>query len=320
MPLIQAYLDAAFPGATVDRLAGDASTRIFYRIRPTDGKSRILMDYGEPFTGETDDMALARLFKEAELPVAAIVEASPEHGCLLLEDLGDISLESLLASEPGLAQLKPAVLLAAEVAERGTPVLERSDRAGGPALDEERFIFEMEFFVEHYLEGFLGLESLPPELRGELHALAALAADSPRKIFCHRDFHSRNLMVRPDGSLAMVDIQDARWGPDSYDLASLLRDAYADIEDGWLDQLIQIYLGALSNPPDAATFRRRFDIVAAQRMIKALGTFGYQRNVRGSNRYDEALRRTAGRLKLHLPRMESTAKMAVLLGEMKALE
>jgi aminoglycoside/choline kinase family phosphotransferase len=319
MPLIQTYLDGAFPGANVERLAGDASTRIFYRIRPADGESLILMDYGEPFTEETDDMALARLFGEAGLPVAAILDASPEHGCLLMEDLGERSLESLIAAEPDPSHLRAAVLLAAEVAERGTPVLERSDRATGPVLDEQRFRFEMDFFIEHYLEGLLRIAKPPAELCGELHDLASLAARSPRKVFCHRDFHSRNLMVRPDGSLAMVDIQDARWGPDSYDLASLLRDAYVVIEESWIESLIDIYLEALSKPPERGPFRQRLDIVSAQRMIKALGTFGYQSSVIGSRRYEEALRRTTGRLKLHLPRSEHTSRLAHILDELSAL-
>ena len=58
-----------------------------------------------------------------------------------------------------------------------------------------------------------------------------VVAETPERVFCHRDFHSRNLMVLTDGSLAMVDIQDARWGPLTYDLASLLRDAYMRIDD-----------------------------------------------------------------------------------------
>jgi len=316
---IRVYLERSFPGAAIDLLAGDASTRIFYRLRPAGGEMLILMDYGGSFTEETEDMALTRLFERSGLPVARILEASPECGCLLMEDLGDRTLESLIfKAADARVHLRRAVLLAAEVAERGTPVLQESERRDGPALDEERFRFEMDFFIEHYLEGFLGLEKLPPELRGELHALASMAADSPRKVLCHRDFHSRNLIDRPDGALAMVDIQDARWGPDSYDLASLLRDAYVEIAEGWIEGLIDIYLGALAERPERVPFRRRFDIVAAQRMLKALGTFGYQSHVVGSSRYDEALRRTAGRLESHLPRLQETSRLAILLSELSA--
>jgi aminoglycoside/choline kinase family phosphotransferase len=317
---IRIYLERAYPGAAIDKLAGDASTRIFYRIRPAGGETLILMDYGGPFAEQTEDMALTRIFEQAGLPVARILEASPEAGCLLMEDLGDRTLEALLfSSADPRAELQRAVLLAAEVAERGTPVLKRSERATGPALDEERFRFEMDFFIEHYLEGYLGLVNLRRELRSELHQLASLAAASQRKVLCHRDFHSRNLIARPDGALAMVDIQDARWGPESYDLASLLRDAYVEIDEAWIEPLIDTYLDALAKPPERAEFRRRFDIVAAQRMLKALGTFGYQSSVIGSSRYDEPLLRTAGRLESHLPRLRETSRLAILLSELSAL-
>ncbi len=312
------YVEHILPGSTLTRLAGDASTRVFYRIEPVEGDSRILLDYGRPFSDDTDDMQLNALFREAGLPVAEQLDSCGEAGCLLLVDLGDLSLEAALPDAPEL--LARAVLLAADVARRGTPVLERSSRASGPSLDAERFRFEMDFFIEHYLQGLRGCMDPTDALRRELHELADAAAASPRKVFCHRDFHSRNLMVQRDGSLAMVDIQDARWGPDSYDLASLLRDAYTDVEDEWIDPLIGSYLAALAEPPETASFRRRFETVSLQRMIKALGTFGYQTAVRGSNRYLSAIHRTTSRLRRFLPAKADAGRLWDLLSESRALE
>jgi aminoglycoside/choline kinase family phosphotransferase len=305
------FVERSHPGSAITRLAGDASTRIFYRIEPRKGDSLIVMDYGEPFTGRSDDMQLNELFRLAALPVAAVIDSCGETGCLVLEDLGDRSLESALPGAPEL--LDRAVLLAADVARLGTPVLARSARASGPSLDAERFRFEMDFFIEHYLQAHLGRDDPPGDLRRELHALADEAASSPNRVLCHRDFHSRNLMLLPDGSLAMVDIQDARWGPDSYDLASLLRDAYVDIEEERIEPLIGSFISALDEPPDPSSFRRRFDTVSLQRMIKALGTFGYQTAVRGSDRYLGAIRRTTGRLRRLLPGMARFEKLGDLL-------
>ena len=155
-------------------------------------------------------------------------------------------------------------IAAAEIANRGTPVLKDSERAEGPALDAERFRFEMDYFLEHYVRGLRGIENPPEELTGALHALADRAADTPRRVLCHRDYHSRNLMVAADGSLAMVDIQDARWGPDTYDLASLLHDGYIEFDEDWIDPLIDLYLSALDGPP-AEGFRTRLTRVSAQR-------------------------------------------------------
>jgi len=309
---VQNFVESRFPGAAVERLAGDASYRIFFRIRPASGPTFVLMDYGSPFQEETDDIWLGRLFRRAGLPVAELVQAVPEIGCLVLEDLGDRSLESVLAEAESTkgatppAALVRAVELAARVASKGTPVLASSERAEGPGLDSDRFRFEMDFFLEHFVSGLRGLADTPGELREQLYGLADRASATPTRVLCHRDFHSRNLMVLGDGGLAMVDIQDARWGPDSYDLASILRDAYVDIDDDWLEPLTNKYLGLLDRPPEPGGFRRRRDVVAAQRMIKALGSFGYLTVVERMDRYVEAIPRTLARLERLLPSLEAT--------------
>lgn len=325
-PGVRRFLERSFPAARTEALAGDASTRRFYRVLPADGgPTRIVMDYGRPFEGDTDDMIQSRIFRDAGLPVFEVLDASPGDGCLLLEDLGDRLLEGVVF-DPGTGPsaearswLERAVCLAAEVAERGTAALRRSERAGGPALDAAKFRFEMDFFLEHFVQGLRGGDPSSPGLRDELHRLADAAAATPRKVLCHRDFHSRNLLVAPGGRLVMVDIQDARWGPDSYDLASLLRDAYVELEDSWIDPLVDLYLERLSDPPDRAGFRQRFRIVSAQRMIKALGTFGFQTVVRGSDRYLEATERTERRLRALLPDLPETSALWERLARAKIL-
>src|SRR4029079_18927130 len=113
---------------------------------------------------------------------------------------------------------------------------------------------------------------------GEWASIVNELANEPR-VLCHRDYHSRNLMLS-DGNLHIIDFQDARMGPDTYDLVSLLRDSYVAIADRELDELIAYFLAlkARAGAPAAADedFRRRFDLMALQRNLKALGTFGYQ--------------------------------------------
>jgi len=323
-PEIERYLERACPGGEITPIGGDASTRSFWRVRLPDGQSRVLMDYGLPFEKETDDVRLARIFREAHLPVADIHEVTDTVGCLLLEDLGEQSLEAAVAWANGRlrpharALIESAVILAARIASSGTPILARSDRKTGPILDAERFRFEMDFFIEHFVVGLRRL-SPPDGLRDALHALAAEAADTPRRVLCHRDFHSRNLMVRPGGTLALVDIQDARWGPDSYDLVSLLRDGYIDIEDDWIDPLVELYVSTLDELP-AQGFESRMNRVSAQRMIKALGTFGYQATVRNAPRYLDGVPRTLRRLRGLLPRMPESGTLMRLLSEVGALD
>ena len=324
-PELARFVEARFPGARVERLAGDASYRIFYRVRRPAADPVVLMDYGTPFEDETDDIRLGRVFRRAGLRVAELIEAAPETGVLVLEDLGNSSLESVLR-DPARApsstvpvELQQAVDLAARVADRGTPVLADSDRARGPALDRERFRYEMDFFLEHFVAGLVGRPDLALSLRADLYSLADLAADGPRSVLCHRDFHSRNLMVLPDGSLAMVDIQDARWGPDTYDLASIACDAYLEIDPAWVDTLVDRYLDALEVRPDADAFRGRFRVVAAQRMIKALGSFGWLTTVKRTQRYLEAIPRTLARIDRVLGSLERTRRLHALLVESRLI-
>ncbi len=317
-PELRTALAELYPGARDETLAADASTRRFHRLFLPDGGTRIVMDYGNPFEAETDDVRLSRIFEHAELPVARVLHILPGAGALVVDDLGDETLETALTStasdrHPARGDLyRSAVRLAADIATRGTPALLRSDRARGPALDDERFLFEMHFFLEHYVGSFLGRPEAAAEVRKAVEDLAVRTASHPR-VLCHRDYHSRNVMVRTDGALALVDIQDARWGPDTYDLASLLRDAYVDIGEHEVDELFDHYLRQLPGSRNVEALRARFDLVAAQRMIKALGTFGYQIAVLGRDRYRSSLRRTVERLVRVLPARAETEQLGEVL-------
>lgn len=313
------------PGAEIEPVTGDASSRIFVRLVLRDGGTRIGVDYGRPFEGENDDIRMSRLFLEAGLPVARVLAVGPEPGCLVVEDLGRETLFQEVrrrgsTGDPRIAMLYGgAVRLASRVAVRGTPVLARSSRRDGPALDGERFRYEMDFFLEHFVSELLG-RSPSTELARALHGLADRAARTPARVLCHRDFHSRNLVVAADGSLGMVDIQDARWGPDTYDLASLTHDAYVDLVPAEIDSLVAAYLRGVEPSGGEAAFRERLAVVALQRMIKALGTFGYQARVRDAASYLEGVPRTIRRIRSFLERGEPVAGLRSALLESGVLD
>jgi len=285
-PELERGLERIHAGFRLESLTGDASTRRFHRLYLPEGGTRIVMDYGAPFEGETDDVRLARIFEHA----IGRADGSGAAGALY----------------------RKAVDLAAEIAIRGTRSLSESSRAEGPALDAERFRFEMRFFTEHFVEGFLGAPAPAPATVRRLEELADEVASHPR-VMCHRDFHSRNIMVRGDGSLAMVDIQDARWGPDTYDVASLLRDAYVDLDESDVREAFERYMRLLSGSPDVDKLRDRFHLAATQRMIKALGTFGYQVARLGRERYRDAIPRTLERLDRTLPAHAATRPLHAAL-------
>ena len=100
------------------------------------------------------------------------------------------------------------------------------------AFDVEKLTWELNFFVRHFLEAYRGVQLTDDErtaLAAEWATIVEELAAEPR-VLCHRDYHSRNLMLR-DGRLYLIDFQDARLGPNTYDLVSLLRDSYVDLTE-----------------------------------------------------------------------------------------
>jgi aminoglycoside/choline kinase family phosphotransferase len=123
-------------------------------------------------------------------------------------------------------------------------------------------------------------------------------------------------MVR-EGQLRIIDFQDARMGPDTYDLVSLLRDSYIRLEEDLVDVLIARFLsldrGPMGHTGDAARFRERFDTMAVQRNLKALGTFGYQASVRRNAAYLGDVPRTLGYLRDTFARRPRFGRLRALL-------
>jgi aminoglycoside/choline kinase family phosphotransferase len=157
----------------------------------------------------------------------------------------------------------------------------------------EKLTWEMDFFTKHFLEAYRGAgltDGSRAALRQELTSIITELAAEPR-VLCHRDYHSRNLMLH-DGRLCIIDFQDARLGPDTYDLVSLLRDSYLDLPDQVVEELIAYFLALGGRTADHAEFRRRFDLMALQRNLKALGTFGYQTMARRNPVYIQYIPRT----------------------------
>jgi hypothetical protein len=117
------------------------------------------------------------------------------------------------------------------------------------------------------------------------------------------------------GRLHIIDFQDARMGPDTYDLASLLRDSYMDIDEAQVDALVGWFLTQRSTTADDRGFRRRFDLMALQRNLKALGTFGFQTTSRGNPVYIQYIPRTLNYARATLARYERFGRLRDVLAE-----
>ena len=157
-------------------------------------------------------------------------------------------------------------------------------------FDVEKLMWEMDFMLEHFIEGTQqnNLKAATrKEIRKQLTALCTLLAGQT-PWFTHRDYHSRNLMVHNDG-LVLLDFQDARMGPSQYDLASLLRDSYLPLPDALVWELVDAFIQKKqereNHTIDREEFIRVFDLMSIQRNLKAIGTFAYQKKIKNNDRY-----------------------------------
>jgi len=278
-------------------LTGDASDRKYFRILPREGESFVLAVYSAPFDYHALPFVNVHgLFVAMPVPVPRILGHADDLGVLALEDLGDVTLQAHLgtgAAAAHAALYREAVGFIDRIQRRGRELASTAYRPFGVAFDVEKLTWELDFFTKHFLEAYrgAGLTTGSREaLRAEFAAIIQELAAEPR-VLCHRDYHSRNLMLH-DGRLCIIDFQDARLGPDTYDLVSLLRDSYLDLPEQVVDELIAYYLALGGRTSEAAAFRPRFDLMALQRNLKALGTFGYQTIARRNPVYIQYIPRT----------------------------
>lgn len=280
----------------IDRMAGDASTRTYFRAWYPDGSTAVIMLQPEPGLGqEASFLDVHRFLERLGLPVPMINFHDSEQGIIVLEDMGDELLEAAAANakpETIRALYTNAVDLLVRMRHK-TRNISSGCCAFDLAFDQRKLMEELEFFMTHFVKGLCGSDLSADgasALRRFFTVISEILASEPR-VFTHRDFHSRNLILHR-GRLFMIDFQDARMGPAQYDLASLLRDSYVTLPEALVDDMI-VYYRSQTGDDDEERFRFIFDVMSLQRNIKAMGTFAYQISVRGSLRYASSIPRTA---------------------------
>ena len=288
-------------------LAGDASNRRYFRIELNGGALRtmILMQLAEPEAFKQSEEAVSGTphpmtelpflnilthLSKAGVSVPRLYHYDQSAGLLYLEDFGDLTLAevcrqaNVVDMEMRYAQAVDALV---HMQSTATSLADQHCFAFHRSFDVPLLMWEFDHFLEYGIVARQGKpmcadDHLP--IRGEFETIAALLAGQPR-VFVHRDYHSRNLMVDGD-RLGVIDFQDALMGPATYDLASLLRDAYIELEEALIDRLITRYLDGLAMHRQVWTnreaFRRLFDFTSIQRNLKAAGRFVYIDRVKGN--------------------------------------
>jgi aminoglycoside/choline kinase family phosphotransferase len=299
-------------------LTGDASDRRYFRLLLPESPSIVLSLYAAPFDVRTLPFVnVARLLDQMPVPIPAVLGHADDIGILALEDLGDVTLQAHLGAATAAehaALYRQAVSLIATIQKRGAELESPEYLPYAIAFDVEKLAWELDFFVKHFIEAYRGVvfrQEEREELQREFAILVEALASEVR-VLCHRDYHSRNLMLH-DGRLCIIDFQDARMGPDTYDLASLLRDSYVDLPEQTVDELIAYFLALKGESGTEAAFRRRFDLMALQRNLKALGTFGYQTTTRRNPVYIQYIPRTLRYVRDNLETLPQFARIRELL-------
>lgn len=296
---LEQYLDRQEQSnkAGIVPLTPDASTRVYFRV-PWKRGTAVAAVYPEAFDETVQPyLDVTRLFLECKLPVPEVYQIDGSLGIIVQEDLGDNQLCKVFETayeDEREALLEQSIEIISRIQAATTKAFERDSICSRLAFDEPKLAWELTFFFEHYFGSLRG-ESLTrghaTELKSELNDIAAELAACPR-VLCHRDYHSANLLVDKLGRIRIVDHQDARMGPASYDLVSLLTDrqrqppSLADVRAHrlfFLDARRQQGLPAI-DPDD---FSKEFRLMTIQRGLKATGTFSYQTAVCGRGAFYE---------------------------------
>ncbi|HCE11063.1 MAG TPA: aminoglycoside phosphotransferase [Oxalobacteraceae bacterium] len=295
----------ATPRVRIDSLrpaSADASFRRYFRVDADDGATYVVMDAPPPQEDVRPFIQVARLFGEAAISVPHILAQDATRGFLLLSDLGPTTYLDRLNHDSAHQLYMDAIdaLILLQVHSR-PDALPEYDRA---VLARELALFP-DWYIGKHLDATLTANQRA-DLDQVFDVILANNLAQPQ-VYVHRDYHSRNLMVMAKGNPGILDFQDALYGPITYDIVSLLRDAYIEWDEELvLDWAIRYWERAkragLPVAPDIDRFYRDFEFMGLQRHLKVLGIFARLYHRDGKDGYLKDLplvmqytRKTAGR-------------------------
>lgn len=247
---------------------------------------RVKSPVREPFIGihwteEREDngrfIPVGRFLKQAKLRVPEILHELPRYRVALVEDLGDVDLLSL--KDLPFKERLPLYRSAFEQVDKLFYAKVPKDFHLLPPFDAELYRREQEYFFEHLVEDFLGMDASALR-KNPVFAEMAEQLGTVARHLVHRDFQSQNLMVR-DGECWLIDFQGLRRGRQEYDLASLIFDPYMDHSAEEREALLELWEEIADERPEPSLFYR----CAAQRLMQALGAYGNILKNRGDEWY-----------------------------------
>jgi N-acetylmuramate 1-kinase len=325
---LEALVARAFPGhgpAAYEPMVGGASTRRYFRVKRAnasavamfvpDGAKPEEVGKGGPAPARWPFLEVRDLLAARGVDVPCLLAEDTLSGWLLLEDLGDATLASYLAARPDRREaLYVRAVTDLAHAQASLSELPPASVVATRAFDEELLSWEIHHFREWALEA-RGI-ALSSEDRiafdGIAGRLAKRIADWPRA-FVHRDYQSRNLMVRPDERLCWLDFQDALLGPRVYDLVALLNDSYQVFDRPFVEARLDDYARVRGlDAAERGALGVEFDRVTVQRKLKDAGRFVFIDRVKGNRSFLPFVEPTIAKARASLDRLTGDDDMRLL--------
>ena len=283
------YPDAAFTSPQRQQLKGDGSDRQWFRLEMNQ-KSVILADHGIKQINGLDAadafFHIGRHLFNKGLPVPQIYDADPLCGYVFIEDLGNTDLQTVAQQSDNYrttASLYQSVIdLLVKFSQSGIDQFDTTWCYQTPSYDKSLILqAECRYFVDAFLNNYLGLTNRYADLKKEFEFIADNALPHAVQGLMHRDFQSRNIMIK-NSNIYFIDFQGTRMGPLQYDLASLLIDPYVDLPPNIQSRLLTYCLDQLAGKMavEAAKFRQCYRFCCLTRNLQMLGAFGFLTRVK----------------------------------------
>ena len=278
----------------VNRLPGDASTRTYYRISTDNNRYVVCLEtVKNEFDARSNFLVVGEAFLKNHVRTPIIYDTIDKSGYILQEDLGDETLLMRFAHINSIEEeydfLKKAVDNLIKIHKIK---YENYPNANFAKLmfDQEKLLSEMNFSIKNFFINFLGHHLSEHEqqcLILHFENLCKKLSDT-KFVLCHRDFHTRNIMVVNE-ELVLIDFQDARIGIPQYDLVSILEDCYHKVNDLNVEKIKRYYwdnfLKSTGYQKSYEDFEKYYNLMAIQRIFKAVGSFSFFVSQRKDYRY-----------------------------------
>jgi aminoglycoside/choline kinase family phosphotransferase len=322
----------------VSPLEGRGSDRTFFRIKWNRKNSAIVIHYSPKRIENMYYADIATFLRDIDVRAPRLIRHDPARCLIVMEDLGDMDLWSFRETPWETRQVlyQKTIFIVHRLHSFSEKDFPSSRVKLMESFGMDLYRWERDYFRDHFVRGICGIEldpSFENELEAELSSLAERLSGTRRSLV-HRDLQSQNVMIR-DGEPFLIDFQGMRFGSPFYDLGSLLFDPCVEFSDNERDELLSYYYGLWSPTGgtlsksegskwdlDWKVFRDSFWIASVQRLMQALGAYGFLGGEKGLKTYLEHIPAGLAHLQLaaghvtFLPRLrEVSVKCQIILDE-----